>query len=526
MKLIYQFVILFLLTSAATAQLSPDKERFDVVLHPGEVEEKTLKVTNIGDAPISRITSTQVSGSAKDFIFLGMPEDKKLQPQDEAEVKIFLAVPQETRPGTYTGFIYLLDNAPPSLPLRIEFTLDVVERQAYGLDMTIDDARSAATFANSDDSAKFDLSVKNLGRFRDVVSIDAQPLPEGWRVTLLDGKKEHALPYELPLDQGITHTMELQIRSSESGKKGKLAIKAESLGNRSRNVSVDAQVEFGMAVRGYNVEIDVPDKMVANKTYKGSFKLILEVKEKVMIGMVTPPELMVIPLTQVVEVTPQKAGIANFTMLASQPGEHPLIFKLIDSNGVPMPEELITLEVAQPEGLVILTGEDFLYSTVASLCSPENETVPFVTLPYGSLSDGDREGLQTYATVVILGNESIISPEVERTLAGAEVKRIEGENLCEATWRFTAEMWRNGTSQVVLSSPKPADVFKAYQVAKLGNHPLVICDGALNNATQSIIKDLIGRNNTLSRALLVGEVGEDIAGTMQDLGVSTEEVAQ
>ncbi len=41
MRLIYPIITLFLLISAATAQLSPDKERFDVVLHPGEVEEKT-----------------------------------------------------------------------------------------------------------------------------------------------------------------------------------------------------------------------------------------------------------------------------------------------------------------------------------------------------------------------------------------------------------------------------------------------------------------------------------------------------
>jgi len=83
MRQIYPIVILILLISLGAAQLAPDKEKFDVVLHPGEVEERTLKLTNVGDAPIFKITGTQVSGSAKDFIILSMPEQKPLKPQDE-----------------------------------------------------------------------------------------------------------------------------------------------------------------------------------------------------------------------------------------------------------------------------------------------------------------------------------------------------------------------------------------------------------------------------------------------------------
>jgi len=116
MRQINLIIILLLLTSAGAAQLAPDKERFDAVLHPGDVEERTLKVTNVGDAPIVEITSTRMSGSAKDFIFLGMPEEKTLKSQEDAEIKIFFVIPPETRPGYYTGFIYLLDSTPPSCP--------------------------------------------------------------------------------------------------------------------------------------------------------------------------------------------------------------------------------------------------------------------------------------------------------------------------------------------------------------------------------------------------------------------------
>jgi len=521
-------VILFLLASSAAAQLAPDKERFDVVIHPGEVEEKTLKVTNVGDAPISKIESTSVSGTAKSFIFLGIPESKDgkdlLQPQDNADIKIFFAIPPETNPGFYTGFIYLLDSSPPSMPVAIEFNVNVVGAESYGVAMTIDDSNSSSIFAKADETAQFDLAVKNLGTFRDVASINASTQPEGWSVTVVDGDKQHSLPYEIPLQPGVTHNMKLQIQSSQPGKKSKMEITATSLGNSTKNATVEAEVDFGMAIRGYNVDIEVPDKMVANKTYKGSFSVMLDVKEKVLVGIVTPPELMVIPLAQVVDVTPDNPGNASFSMLASKPGEYPLVFKLIDSNGVPMPEEMATIKVVQPEGVAVLTGDDFLYSTVASLAVPDNRTVPLITAPQGKLSDKDLEQLQGYAKVVILGNESIVSGEAEKELSGTETKRIEGGSLCETTWRFIAELWKNGISQVVLSTTKPADVFKSYRYARLNGLPMVICDGELNSATLSVIENLTRRNVTLSKILTVGEIGNGTAKALAGMNITTEVV--
>jgi hypothetical protein len=496
------------------------------VIHPGEVEEKTLKVTNVGDAPISKIASTSVSGTAKDFVFVGIPESKDgkalLQPQDKAEIKIFFAIPPETKAGSYTGFIYLLDSSPPSMPIAIEFNVDVVGVESYGVGMTIDDASSSSIFAKADDTAQFDLAVKNLGTFRDVASINTSAIPEGWTVTLVDGEKEHSLPYELSLQPGVTHTMKLQIQSSEPGKKSKMEITATSLGNSTKNATVEAEVDFGMAIRGYNVDVEVPDRMVANKTYKGSFAVMLDVKEKVLVAIVTPPELMVIPLAQVVDVTPENAGNATFSMLASKPGEYPLVFKLVDSNGIPMPEEVTTVKVVQPEGVAVLTGDDFLHSTVASLAVQDNRTVPVITAPQGKLSDKDLEQLQDYARVVILGNESIVSGEAEKELIGTETRRIEGGSLCETTWRFVAELWQNGISQLVMSTSKPADVFRAYRYARLNGLPIVICDGELNGATLSVIEDLTRRNVTLSKVLTVGEMNEGTAKALAGMNITTE----
>ena len=191
MRQIYPIIILFLLIAASSAQLTADKERFDVVLHSGDLEERTLKVTNIGDATIFKISKTEMSGTARDYIFLDMPEEKPLMPQDEAEIKIYFVLPPETKPGTYTGFIYLLDSAPPSLPMRIDFDLTVIGQESYGIGMTIDDAKSAELSANAEDIAQFDLAVKNLGAFRDVASIDAGTAA-GWVERELDGWRKNA----------------------------------------------------------------------------------------------------------------------------------------------------------------------------------------------------------------------------------------------------------------------------------------------------------------------------------------------
>ncbi|MFZ2472099.1 MAG: hypothetical protein WAW52_09195 [Methanothrix sp.] len=526
MRQIYPIAILFLLIAASSAQLAADKERFDVVLHSGELEERTLKVTNVGDATIFNISKTEMSGTARDYIFLDIPKEKPLLPQDKAEIKIYFALPPETRPGSYTGFIYLLDNAPPSLPMRIDFDLTVIGQESYGIGMTIDDAKAAMLSANAEDIAQFDLAAKNLGAFRDVASIDAGPLPEGWIVSLMDGEKTQDLPYDVPLDAGTTHTMKLQVQTTKPGKKGNLSIVATSLGNKSKNSSVEAEVDFAAAVRGYNVEITIPEKIVTNKTYKGSFNIMLDVKEKIMVGIVTPPELMVMPLSQMVDVSPHSPGVANFTMLASTVGDYPLVFRLMDSQGIPMPEEIASINVISPHGNVILTGDDFLYSTISSASRLGNGTADFdiITVPPGKISKPDQEKLQDYSGILILGNQSIVSNDAEKALQGVKIERIDGSSLYEECWLFAAEIWQNGTAEVVFSGTRPADLFRAYQAARMTGTPIVVCEGGVTENAKAAIAEMTKRNVTLSSVILVGEIGAEYTKPLQDAGVKTEEV--
>lgn len=526
MRLKYPAVILFLLIATGSAQLAPDKERFDVVLHPGDLEERTLKVTNIGDPTIYEISRTRMSGNASDFIFIEMPEDEPLETGDDAEIKIYFALSPEAVPGTYTGFLYLLDSAPPSLPTRIDFEVRVIAQESYGISMTIDDAKRAELSANSDDIAQFELAVKNLGAFRDVANIAAGPLPPGWSVSLLEGEDKLDLPYDLSLDPGTTHKMKIQVKTEMPGRKENLTITATSLGNRSKNSSAELAVDFAAAVRGYNVEIEVPERMVVNRTYRGSFRIFLDVDERIMVGIVTPNPLMVIPLTQMIEVGADVPGVANFTMLASEPGEYPLVFRLMDSHGIAMPEEIATVDVLLPEGLAVLTSDDFTYSTIVSASSMGNGSADFsfFTVSSNGLDEATLEKLSLYSGILILGNESIVSNEVERMLDGSRIMRIGSGSLYENCWSYAGEIWPDGSSGVTLSSPRQSDIFRAYQLSKLSGTPLIVCEGDVTDVARTAIGEMKERNVSLTGALSVGGIDEVYLKPLRDAGIEIEEV--
>lgn len=525
MRHIYLIAILTLLIGLAYGQLLPDKERFDIKLHPGEVVEKTLTLKNVGDTPISKISKTPVSGDAKDLIFVNIPDGKILDPQEKEKINIFFIAAPEVKPGHYTGSIYLLDSAPPSMPIAIDFNVDVIEPQSYDIDLSINDAKTASAFAKADDGADFDVLVTNLGKFRDVVSVDIPALPEGWTVSLLDGDKEVPIPYDISLNPGISHPLKLDIQSSSPGEKGKVIIKATSLGNSSKNATADASAEFGIAVRGYNVKIDLPEKMVPNRTYEGSFSIALQVKELVTVGVLTPDDLMTIPLIQVATVTPDNPGVANFTILALKPGEYPVVFKLADSKGVHMPDEIAAVDVVEPNGTAILTGDDLVYKTIASLCHPKNTTLPVLTVPGGILDEKAKENLFTYSKVVILGNESVVSRNAEKELKGIDLKRING-SLCEMSWRLISEMWQNGTSEVILSSPEETQIFRAYREAEIRGIPMAVCGGNMTAATKLVISDLAKRKTKLSKVWLIGNISEDNKKALTSMGISIEEVKE
>ena len=109
-------------------------------------------------------------------------------------------------------------------------------------------------------------------------------------------------------------------------------------------------------------------------------------------------------------------------------------------------------------------------------------------------------------------------------MQGVEIKRIDTGSLYEECWLFAAEIWRNGTAEVVLSSSLPADIFRAYQKARMAGAPIVVCKGNVTENVNTVIAEMTKRNVTLSRALLVGEIGAEYTKPLQSAGIKTEEV--
>jgi hypothetical protein len=531
MRFVEAVLLLILLATPVHAQLVADKEVIDLELHPGELDTRTITLLDIGEKPIYGVTISPLGGDAKDIILLSKHKIEKIEPrnknEEEKKVKITVicAVPPEWKPGEYSGYFYIYDGTLPNTPISVRIKVKVLGQESYGLSLFIDDMRQASAFAKADEAAEFEISVRNQGIFRDVAVLDITEIPEAWDAILMDEEKEVDLPYEVPLNPGMSRSLKLKIKSSLPGNKSHLTLTATSLGNKSRNVSVRADVEFGMEVRGYTVEVDVPEKMAANRSYEGALGIGLDVIESVTVSIDAPQEVIAIPQTQIVDVWPERPGTANFTLLASHTGDYPLIFQLMDSNGIPMPEERVSLHVVAPEGTAILTGDDFTYKAMASLAAPENRTLPVIIAPSGRLSAKDRERLQAYSHVVILGDESVVASSSEKSLQGIEVKRIEGADLCETSWRFTAEIWQNGTREAVMCAPDTSDLFKGYQMAMKRNLPLIVCDTAMNSSAKSIAEDLAKRRVKLSKVIIVGKIDDQTLKTLAGLGISVEEVA-
>jgi len=524
MRFLYLIVIISLLLGAAAGQLSPDRERFDVELHPGEVAHKVLTLTNVGDEPIFELTNTPVGGDARDFIVLDLPKIKGIDPEDDVEVDIFFLIPPEAEPGVYQGFFYLFDDAPPSMPMVIDFQIKVVEQESYGVSLTINDAQSASGEGDPENPAEFDLLVRNTGRFKDVIVVDTPEVPPGWNPVLLDGDRIVGPPYEMALPSGSSKELYLDVEFEENSQSGTLNVLATSLGNSSINSSVKAAIDVGMAVRGYNVRAGVPNNMVVNRTYTGNFLIMLEKDEKISLDIITGPELLVVPSSQVVPVKRIGGGEANFTMMATRPGNHLMVFAMEDSMGVPIPEELVFVRAEEANGTVILTIDSLPYTTIAALASYGNQTIPVITVSSSQLGKEERIRLYPYQEVVILGNRSVIGDQVEKELAEfTNVSRISGEDICETSWLLASKMWPQGTREIVVCGPRDMDVLKGYQLAKEKGLPVVICQDGLSDLAISVLEDLKSRDEPLTKALLMG-VPDEVASVLQDAGLETEVV--
>ncbi|MGC9514382.1 hypothetical protein [Methanocrinis sp.] len=533
MKLINLLAILSLLVAVSAAELSADRDRFEVELHPGEMTKRTLTLENEGEKPIFKIRSTAVAGEAKDLVAVKIPEFDVLGPEsedvyDEEEVKvdIVFSSPPERSPGTYSGFVYFFDDT-TSLPLLAEFEVELIEQESYGVSLSINDARSATTTADPEIPAEFELMVRNTGLFKDVISVDVPGLPHRWKATLFDGVEPVDPPYNLTLSSGVSRVLDLEIAGEVAGDSREIEISATSLGDPSKNASVKAAIEINQEIRAYETILRLPDLMVVNRTHAGSVKIMLNVDERISVQIVAPPDLLIMPESQVIPVGKTKSGEGEFTLMATKPGRFEIVFLLHDSYGVPLPTEVHEVLAIETETFAIVTGDDFLYRALALSYAEGsmNYTLPVITLSGGELEEDEIEELEEIplARILILGDESVVSSEAESRLAEMiPTERMEGEDICETSWLLALRLWPQGAEEVVVTGTTETEAFAAYQEAKRMGAPLIICDGPLSEASVTALEEM--RSLGLSRALIWGRgVDEAAIAVLKEEGLSIEE---
>ncbi|HPJ29891.1 MAG TPA: hypothetical protein PLZ42_00695 [Methanothrix sp.] len=527
MKLLSLLAILLLLVAVSAAELEADIDRFELELHPGEMTERVLALENSGDGPIRELTASPVAGSARDLVTMEIEEMEMLIPGEDTVVDITFSSPAETIPGTYSGFVYFFDDT-SSLPIMVEFVIEIIEEESYGVSFSINDARSASLTVDPDESAEFELLVRNAGLFKDVISIDAPSLPPRWTATLFDGTDAVALPYNLTLSSGVSRVLGLEIAGGRPGETRTIEIEATSLGDPSKNATVTAEVELNHEVRQYEAIIDLPAVMVTNRTHTGSIRIVLNVDELISVEIAAPPEILVMPESQVIPVGETKSGRGEFSLLPTQPGRFEIEFRLHDSYNISLPTEREEVMVADSARFAIVTGDGLLYRALALSYAEGvvNDSAPVITLKGGELSDEDVQLLEELplARAVILGNESVVSPEVEKLLSDMmPTERIGGEDIGETSWLFASMVWPKGVTAVVLAGSDESEAFAAYQEAKKVGAPLIICGAPLSEASASLMKEMT--EDGLSRAL-IGGAGVDAAAIeeLKDEGLSIEEV--
>lgn len=533
MKLIKLLAILSLLVAVSAAELAADRDRFEVELHPGEITKRTLILENSGDKPIFEISSIPVAGSAKDLVTVEIPEFEMLGPEsedvyddEEVKVDIVFSSPPETNPGTYSGFVYFFDDT-TSLPLLVEFEAELTEQESYGISLSIDDARSASATVDPEEPAEFELMVRNSGLFKDVLSVDVPHLPHRWTAILFDGAEPVDLPYNLTLSSGVNRVLDLEIVGERAGDSREIGITAASLSDPSKNVSVKAEIELNQEIRTYEAILELPEVMVVNRTHTGSIKIKLNVDEKISVQVVAPPDLMVMPQNQTISVGKTKSGVGEFTLMATKPGRFEIKFLLHDSYGIPLPTERADILAIETETFAIVTGDGLLYRALALSCAEGrvNGTVPVITLTGGELDEDDIEELEEMplAKVVILGNESVVSTDVEKLLAEMmPTERIGGDDVCETSWLFASIIWPEGAEEVVLTGTDEVKAFAAYEEAKKIGAPLIICGAPLSETSVSALKEM--RDAGLSKVLIWGGgVDEAVIEALEDAGLSIEE---
>nr|CBH37542.1 hypothetical secreted protein [uncultured archaeon]CBH38952.1 hypothetical protein, secreted [uncultured archaeon] len=218
-------------------------------LSPGESDSKNLTIVNPFDFPIYNISHTPVAGDGAEMVSIEPERIDEIEVDGEGTFEIYVLVPKGQKLGNYTTYSYFFfpsEGFPPPMPKKVDIFITVAPKvvEVYGIDLSIDGEEDVMTKnVTSNETASFELTVKNTGIGLDVMEIEEPEFEdgEGWEVKLYIQEEEVSeFPCDMILNAGEEDYLLLNVTGTMPGTNLSVEITGRSCANATKADSVRA----------------------------------------------------------------------------------------------------------------------------------------------------------------------------------------------------------------------------------------------------------------------------------------------
>jgi len=238
---------LFILATVTAASSVFFTVEFD--LPPGGSDSKDLTVVNYQDSPSYNISHTPVAGDGAEMVSIEPERIDEIEADGEGTFEINVSVPKDQKLGNYTTYSYFFfpsEGFPPPMPKKVDILITVAPKvvEVFGIDLSIDGEEDVMTKnVTSNETASFELTVKNTGIGLDVMQIEEPEFEdgEGWGVKLyLQEEEVSEFPCVLILNAGEEDYLLLNVTGTMPGTNLSVEITGRSCANATKADSVRA----------------------------------------------------------------------------------------------------------------------------------------------------------------------------------------------------------------------------------------------------------------------------------------------
>ena len=246
---VFGILILCLFILATITAVSSVFFTVEFTLPPGGSDSKDLTVVNYQDSPSYNISHTPVAGDGAEMVCIVPERIDEIEVDGEGTFEINVSVPKDQELGNYTTYSYFFfpsEGFPPPMPKKVDILITVAPKvvEVYGIDLSIDGEEEVMTKnVTSNETASFELTVKNTGIGLDVMQIEEPEFEdgEGWDVKLyIQEEAVSVFPCDMILNAGEEDYLLLNVTGTMPGTNLSVEIRGRSCANTTKVDSVRA----------------------------------------------------------------------------------------------------------------------------------------------------------------------------------------------------------------------------------------------------------------------------------------------